>query len=62
MVTKFATKTGSEVSKQRPPGIENDRVRSEVGVTESGNAGNIPNSTVNLTNINNIFWVTLLFG
>ena len=47
MVEKFTT-DGSEMSKRRPPGFENDRVRSEVGSTESVNAGSIPNSTINI--------------
>ena len=51
MVAKFTTDESSD--KTRPPGYVYNGVRSEVGVTESGNAGNIPNSTVNLTNINN---------
>ena len=47
MAAKFTTE-GSEMSKQRPAGIVSDRVRNEVGTTESVNAGSIPNSTVNI--------------
>ena len=54
MVEKFAT-DGSDVSKRRPPGSGNNRVRNEVGTTKSVNAGSIPNSTVKyLTNNNNL--------
>ena len=50
MAAKFTTE-GSEMYEQRPAGIVSDRVRNEVGTTESGNAGSIPNSTVKyLTN------------
>ena len=57
MAAKFTTE-GSEMYEQRPAGIVSDRVRNEVGTTESGNAGNIPNSTVNLTYTNNIFFIS----
>ena len=52
MAAKFTTE-GSEMYEQRPAGIVSDRVRNEVGTTESVNAGSIPNSNVNtLTNTN----------
>ena len=52
MVAKDATESGREVYKPRPQVTNNDRVRSEVGETESGNAGINPNSNIYL-NINN---------
>ena len=52
MVAKDATESGREVYKPRPQVTNNDRVRSEVGETESGNAGMNPNSNIYF-NINN---------
>ena len=47
MVVKFTT-NGSKVDKPRPPGDENGRVRSEVGITKSVDAGSIPDSTIKI--------------
>ena len=53
MVAKIAKEVGKEVYKPRPQVVNNDKERSEVGDTESGNAGNDPISNINLNNINN---------
>ena len=58
MVAKVATESGREVYKPRPQVTNNDRVRSEVGETESGNAGINPNSNIYLNTNNNL--LTLL--
>ena len=52
MVANNAKESGENVDKTRPQVTNNDRVRSEVGETESGNAGMIPNSNI-YTNTNN---------
>ena len=53
MVAKVATELGREMYKPRPQVTNNDRVRSEVGETESGNAGINPNSNIYYFNTNN---------
>ena len=52
MVANNATESGSQMYKPRPQVTNNDRVRSEVGETESVNAGINPNSNIYF-NINN---------
>ena len=54
MVAKDATESGRNVYKPRPQVTNNDRVRSEVGETESGNAGMIPNSNINTISNNKL--------
>ena len=51
MVEKFTTDEGL-VDKTRPPGCNYDRVRSEVGDSESGNTGNFPKSDIKFTTDN----------
>ena len=60
MVAEFAT--GSEMSKRRPPGYDNGRVQSEVGSTESVNAGSIPDSTIEILTNNKQTVITGLTG
>ena len=54
MVDKFTT-DGSEVSKRRPPGYENGRVRSEVGITKSVDAGSNPDSSIKTFTNNSLY-------
>ena len=53
MVAKIAKEVGKEVYKPRPQVVNNDKERSEVGDTESGNAGNDPISNIYLNTNNN---------